>query len=392
MVQPRVLVVVLAGGEGGRLEALTDRRAKPAVPYAGRYRLVDVVLSNVLHSGLSDVWLLEQTHPFSLQEHLSNGRPWDLDRTAGGLLFLHPRRGGDDPKDGWHTGTADALWRQTALIRDFAPDALVVLSADAVYALDYEAVVREHLASGASVTLVTTRVEADDAGRYGVVLVENGRVVDYEYKPDEPKSDLVANEVLVFDPGVLVDLLDELGSETDDLGDLGDEVLPQLVTQGDAREHRFEGYWRDLGTVEAYWSAHQDLLVDEPEYDPSDPAWPLHTRAGTHGPALVRRGAAVEDSLLSPGSTVAGTVRRSVLSPGVVVDEGAEVVESVLLEGVVVRAGARVVKAVVDRGSEIAAGVTVGGPGGEITLVGEEQVVSSDLAAGARLPESDPDA
>ncbi len=389
MVQPRVLVVVLAGGEGGRLEALTDRRAKPAVPYAGRYRLVDVVLSNVLHSGLSDVWLLEQTHPFSLQEHLSNGRPWDLDRTAGGLLYLHPRKGGDDdPKDGWHTGTADALWRQTDLIRGFDPQVLVVLSADAVYALDYEVVVREHLDSGASVTMVTTRVEPDDAGRYGVVLVEDGRVVDYEYKPDEPKSDLIANEVLVFDPGVLVDLLDELAAETDDLGDLGDEVLPQLVTQGEAREHRFDGYWRDLGTVEAYWSAHQDLLVDEPAYDPSDAAWPLLTRAGVHGPALVRRGAVVEDSLLSPGSTVAGTVRRSVLSAGVVVDEGAEVVDSVLLEGVVVRAGARVVKAVIDRGSEVTAGVTVGGEG-DVALVGEEQVVSTDLPPGGRLPESD---
>ena len=343
MVQPRVLVVVLAGGKGGRLEALTDRRAKPVVPYAGRYRLVDVVLSNLLHSGLSDVWLLEQTHPFSLQEHLSNGRPWDLDRTQGGMLFLHPRKGGDDPKDGWHTGTADALWRQTALIRRHAAEVLVVLSADAVYALDYEAVVREHLHSGATVTMVTTRVAADDADRYGVVLVEDGRVVDYEYKPEQPKSDLIANEVLVFDPDVLVDLLDELGSQDDDLGDLGDAVLPRLVQQGGAREHRFDGYWRDLGTVEAYWSAHQDLLVAEPEYDPSDPAWPLHTRAGTHGPALVRRGAVVEDSLLSPGSTVAGSVRRSVLSPGVIVDTGAEVLDSVLLEDVVVRAGARVV-------------------------------------------------
>lgn len=390
MVQPRVLVVVLAGGEGGRLEALTDTRAKPAVPYAGHYRLVDVVLSNVLHSGLSDVWLIEQTHPFSLQEHLSNGRPWDLDRTSGGLLFLHPRKAPGDPKQGWHQGTADALWRHTDLLRRFAPDALVVLSADAVYRLDYEVVVREHLAAGAAVTMVTTRVDPQDAGRYGVVRVEDGRIVDYAYKPEHPESDLVTNEVFVFDPDTLLDLLDELGEAAgkDGLTDLGDALLPRLVERGGAREHRLDSYWRDLGTVEAYWAAHMDLVRPIPLFEPGHPSWPLRTHTGGQTPARVRAGAVVEDALLSPGCAVAGTVRRSVLSPGAVVEPGAEVVDSVLLEDVVVRSGARVTRAVVDRGAEIGKAVTVGGHG-PIALVGSRQQVAQDLPAGGRLPAPD---
>lgn len=382
MVQPRVLVVVLAGGEGGRLELLTDDRAKPAVPYAGHYRLIDVVLSNALHSGISDVWVVEQTHPFSLQRHLSNGRPWDLDRTTGGLLLLHPRQG-DDPRAGFQQGTADALWRYAELIRGHGPDALVVVSADAVYRLDYSDVVRGHLDAGATVTMVTTRVDPDDADRYGVVQVEGGRITDYAYKPDEPASDLVTNEVFVFDPGPTLALLDAIPHD----GDLGDELLPRLVAEGRAREHRLDGYWRDLGTVEAYWQAHMDLVSDEPPFDPGHPDWPLQTMGGTSPAAMVRREATVEDTLLSGGCDVAGTVQRSVLSRGVLVEAGAEVVDSVLLEDVVVRRGARVVRAVLDRGANVGEGVTVGGDG-DITLVGNDRRVTKDLPAGGRLPQT----
>lgn len=387
MAQPKVLVVVLAGGEGGRLELLTRHRAKPAVPYAGQYRLVDVVLSNVLNSGLRDVWLVEQTHPFSLQEHLANGRPWDLDRTSGGLRLLHPRKGTGE-RDGWQQGTADALWRYADLIRGFGADALVVLSADAVYALDYDDVVREHLASDAVVTMVTTRVEPQDAGRYGVVQVQDGQVTGYAYKPDDPAGDLVTNEVFVFDPEPTLALLEQIAQDKgeDELADLGDELLPRLVDRGLAREHRFDGYWRDLGTVQAYHAAHLELVSAQPPYDPDDRGWPLQTNGGDRGTARVREGAVLQDVLLSGRCDVAGAVRRSVLSTGVVVEAGADVVESVLLEDVVVRAGARVVRAVLDHGAQVEAGITVGGAG-EVTLVGDGEQVAADLPAGGRLPE-----
>ncbi|MCW2615182.1 MAG: Nucleotidyl transferase, partial [Frankiales bacterium] len=228
MVQPRVLVVVLAGGAGSRLELLTHARAKPAVPYGGHYRLVDVVLSNCQHSGLSEVWLTQQTNPVSLSDHLNGGRPWDLDRTRGGLLVLAPRQDKDTGKGGFSSGTADVLWRHTELVRELAPDVLVVVSSDAVYALDYERVVRGHLDGDADVTMVTTRVDPEDASRYGVVEVADGRVTGYAYKPDQPASDLVTNEVFVFTPGRLLDLLDELGAAAGEegLSDLGSDVLP----------------------------------------------------------------------------------------------------------------------------------------------------------------------
>ncbi len=392
MVMPRTLVVVLAGGAGSRLELLTQTRAKPAVPYGGHYRLVDVVLSNCQHSGLSEVWLTQQTNPVSLTDHLNGGRPWDLDRTRGGFMVLAPRQDKDTGKGGFAQGTADVLWRHTELIREFAPDALVVVSSDAVYRLDYEQVVRGHLADDADVTMVTTRVEPGDASRYGVVQTADGRVTDYAYKPDEPASDLVTNEVFVFTPGPVLDLLDELGEAAGEegLSDLGDALLPRLVEAGRAREHRFEGYWRDLGTIEAYWSAHMDLLDDEPPFDPGDDDWRLITRGGNRPPARIRTGATVEDSLLSPGSAVGGTVRRSVLSPHAVVEAGAEVRDSILLHGATVRSGARVFRAVLDQGAEVAAGVTVGGDG-DIALVGRGETVSADLPAGGRQPVLDDD-
>lgn len=381
---PKVLVLVLAGGAGGRLGALTATRAKPVVPYAGHYRLIDVPLSNALHSGLSDVWVVEQYNPASLSDHLANGRPWDLDRTVGGLLVLHPHQGAG--KQGWHQGTADAIWRQSGLLRQQALEAVVVVSADAVYRLDYADVVSEHLASGASVTMVTTRVSPDDAGRYGVVQVDDGRVVDYVYKPKAPATDLVCNEVFVFDPVRLLDLLDELADAAggDGLTDVGNALLPRLVTDGAAREHRLDGYWRDLGTVEAYWSAHMDLVTPEPVFCPDDAGWPLVTEPGRAGGARVLAGARVADALLSPGCRVGGTVERSVLSPGVVIEAGAVVRDSVLLPGTVVRSGATVDRSVLD-GAEVGAGARVGGAG-RVTLCAERVAAGGTVPAGAHEP------
>lgn len=386
MPHPRTLVLVLAGGAGGRLELLTDHRAKPSVPYAGSFRLIDFPLSNCLHAGLSDVWVVAQFHPASLADHLANGRPWDLDRTHGGLLVLPPHLGTE--REGWHQGTADALWRENPLIREFDPDALVVVSADAVYTCDYARLVDEHLAADALVTMVTTRVAPDDAARYGVVRVgDGGRVTDYAYKPDEPATDIVTNEVFVLSPPAL-DVLEELAGQVGDdgLGDLGHALLPRLVEDGAAREDRFDGYWRDVGTVDAYWSSHLDLLADEPPLRLDDPSWPIRTRLGAQVPARVSAGARIAQSLLSPGAAVAGHVERSVLSPGVVVEEGATVRDSVLLHGTVVRAGAVVERSIVDAHARIGCGSRVGGEQA-VTLLGTRSVVAdeSTVEPGARV-------
>jgi glucose-1-phosphate adenylyltransferase len=385
---PRILVLVLAGGAGGRLELLTERRAKPAVPFAGVYRLVDFPLSNCQHSGIADVWVSVQFHPTSLSDHLANGRPWDLDRTFGGLLTLPPFQGTD--RGGWHTGTADSLWRNAELIRRYEPDALVVVSSDAVYKLDYREVVDAHLDSGAEVTMVTTEVAADDASRYGIVQVgDDGKITDYAYKPDEPATTIATNEVFVFTPKPTLDRLEALAAAAgkEGLDDLGNQLLPDQTRDGLARAYPLRGYWRDVGTVPAYWQAHQDFLSPEPPIDLDDPAWPLHTR-GRHSAARILRGAVIDESLISGGTRVHGEVRSSVLSPGVIVEKGATVVGSVLLPGVRVRAGATVTRAVLDDRVEVGERAEVGGDG-DITLVGRQATVApgSKVAPGARLPE-----
>lgn len=393
MARLRSLVIVLAGGAGGRLELLTRDRAKPAVPFAGSHRLIDFPMSNCRNAGLNDVWISQQFNPISLSDHLSNGRPWDLDRTAGGLLTLQPRQGHDD-RTGFQQGTADAIWRYAPLIREFAPGAIVVVSADAVYTLDYAALIDEHVEADADVTMVTTEVDPDDADRYGVVQAADGRIREYVYKPEEAGGNLIANEVFAFRPSALLDTLEDLGAEAGDDGleDLGHALLPRLVKGGGAREHRFGGYWRDVGTIPAYWSAHQDLLADEPPIDLDDPSWPVITRASAaHAPSRIAAGASVEASLLAPAARVAGTVSRSVIGRGAVVEAGAVVSESVILPGAVVRAGARVTRAIIDDGVTVSRDAEVGAPGGDIALVGLRATVEAGatVPAGGRFPIED---
>jgi glucose-1-phosphate adenylyltransferase len=401
MAPRRTLVVILAGGAGGRLELLTKSRAKPAVPFGGMYRLIDFPLTNCLHSGLADVWVIEQFNPVSLTDHLANGRPWDLDRTTGGLLVLHPRLG--EGAEGWHQGTADALWRNADLIREFGAQTLIVVSADAVYRLDYSALVERHVRSGATVTMVTTRVPRSDADRYGVVEVDDdGHITGYAYKPDEPATDLVTNEVFAFDPDVLLDTLEELaGDDGKDaqLEDLGHGVLPRLVEAGGAMECRFDDYWRDVGLVDSYWEAHMDLVSPDPPFRLDHSGWPILTSGERRGPTGIRAGAEIADAVLSAGVTIGGRVERSVLSPGVVVEPGAVVRDSVLLHDVVVESGAVVERAVIDSGVRVSRGARVGGPRPAeaddlaIALVGQDEVVPGDasLPPGARFPEDDED-
>jgi glucose-1-phosphate adenylyltransferase len=390
---PRIktLVLILAGGAGGRLELLTHTRAKPAVPFAGTHRLIDFPLSNCANAHIDDVWISQQFNPVSLSDHTANGRPWDLDRTSGGLLVLHPRQG-NEPGTGFQEGTGEALWSQADLIRQFDPDALVVLSADAVYKLDYSAVVAEHCEAGKAVTMVTTEVDPDDADRYGVVQVKGDKVTEYVYKPDEAKGNLIANEVFVFTPGPVLDVLDELVSERgqDDLEDLGHHLLPRLTDAGEVRAHRFKDYWRDVGTIEAYHATHMELVEDEPPIDLDDPSWPILTRAiANRASAQLCAGARIEAALVAPGAKVAGTVTRSVLGRGVIVEKGATVRDSVLLPGSIVREGATVVNAIIDDHVDVRA--NVGGADGDIALVGLHAVVEDDLPSGARFPQVEDD-
>jgi glucose-1-phosphate adenylyltransferase len=383
MPKPKVLALVMAGGEGSRLELLTERRAKPALPYAGVYRLIDFPLSNCVHSGIEDVWVLQQYRLQSLNDQLANGRPWDLDRTYGGLRLLPPQLGSEE--DGFHEGNADAIWRNRELIAEHDPEVVLVLSADHVYRLDYGAVLARHRDRRAGVTVVTSEVPAEDASRQAVVEVDgDGRIGGFHYKPDEPPTTRVATEVFAFDSGRLLGTLEELAAGDGELKDFGHGLLPRLVSAGEAVEHRLDGYWRDVGTVPAYWQAHMDLLDPERPLDLDDPAWPILGRAPHRLPARVEGSARLDGALLSPGTVVAGEVTRSVLGPGVVVEPGAAVRDAVLLDDCVVAAGARVERAVLDRGVRVGPGARVGaaGDGGEPALVAEEAEVPPNVTVG----------
>jgi glucose-1-phosphate adenylyltransferase len=374
-----VLALVLAGGEGSRLAPLTATRAKPSLPYGGVYRLIDFPLSNCLHSGIDDVWVLQQYEPHELTRQLANGRPWDLDRTHGGLRILHPYVG--DNEGSWYEGNADALFRNRDVISEFAPELLLVLSADHVYKLDYATAVAHHRETGAAVTIVTTEVAPDDAGRYGIVETDGeGRVTGFDYKPDEPKTRTAAAEVFVYDAKALVETLAAMASEGGVGGDFGDALLPRLVGEGGARSHPLEGYWRDVGTVDSYWRSHMDLLEPEPAFVLDDPEWPILTLGVQRPPARIERTARIDSSWISAGAVVRGTVERSVLGPGVLVDEGATVRESVVFHDVRIARGASVERAVVDELASIEAGATVGGDRGDLTVVGRAVRVAANTA------------
>jgi glucose-1-phosphate adenylyltransferase len=366
-----VLALVLAGGEGKRLGPLTANRAKPAVPFAGIYRLIDFALSNCHHSRVSDVWVLQQYDPRVLTDHLSNGRPWDLDRTYGGLRVMHPSLGGDE-ESGFYAGNADAIWRSCGSIRAFDPELVLVLSADAVYRLDYGEVLERHLETGAEVTMVTTEVARDQAGRFGVVELDGERVRAFEYKPERPQTDVVTTEVFVYEPRLLLDTLTELAEGKDELEDFGQELLPRLVEHGKAYGFPLDGYWRDVGTLESYWEGHMDLLGSEPVLDLDDVEWPILTWGVPRPPARVQEGARMKESLVSPGARVAGEVSHSVLGPGVVVEPGATVQDSVLLHDAVVAADAVVEQAIVE--AEARVEDSIGGDGELVVVAGDGRV------------------
>lgn len=402
---PRILALIQAGGAGSRMDVLTRERAKPALPFAGVFQLVDFPLSNLAHSQISHVWLSVQYQGSTLEQEVANGRPWDLDRNHEGLRLLMPQQGtGSLDEDGFAQGNADELYRIRDQIEAAAADVLVVLSADHVYRFDFRDVVAEHLESGAECTVVTTTVPIAEASNHATVDVddgdERGLVTGFDYKPEEPTTDVVATEIFVYRPDVLVKVLDdlhaELGPEADagdtGLGDFGEHLLPRLVERGRTRAHPMAGYWRDLGQPHLYLRAHRDLLLDDHDVL-GRPDWPILTRQPQRAPARLLEGCSVTDSLVSPGCRVAGRVVRSVLGPGVVVEAGAEVVDSVVFADSRVEAGAVVAAAIVDSGCTIGARAQVGDRAADlddsdgIALVGRDSTVGAGvrLAAGARL-------
>ena len=394
---PTVLAVVQAGGQGSRMDVLTRERAKPTLPFGGSYQLVDIALSNLVHSGITDVWLSVQYQAGSLHRHLAAGRPWDLDRTRGGLRWMVPEEGGGSAaQDGFSDGNADDLSRFADSVRRFGADVVVVTSTDQVWAHDLRPVVATHLERGSDCTIVTTEVSRTQATQKDVVTVGRGsRVSRVEHKPDDPSGTTIAAEVFLFGTEALCRTLDDLRRElshgadgSTGIGDFGEHLLPRLIRDGAVHAWPLEGYWADLGTPASFLTAHRDLLAGRVDaVGRAD--WPVLTRWPELPAARIDSGAVVEDVVLSAGCRVRGTVRRSVLGPGVVVERGAVVEDAVLFSMVEVGRDAHVVTALLDENVRVGAGARVG-EGTRATRAHDRQIAvvarDSVIGAGARIP------
>ena len=354
----KILALILAGGTGGRLGLLTDHRAKPVIPFAGFYRLIDFALSNCLHSKISDVWIVEQYELHSLNEHLSNGRPWDLDRTYGGLKILPPFEQSAekaDDKSGFAEGNADAIFRQLEQIEQFKPDILIVLSSDHVYKMDFRDALETHLDKKAALTIVTTKLpKGENASRFGVVKTDkDGRVTDFAYKPDKPESETITTEIFVYDAPLLINTLRDLKRKHETLRDYGDELIPYFVSQKKVFEHRLQGYWRDVGTIRAFWESQMDFLDSRRKFVFDDEDWQIRTLAPQLVPAFFYASADVQNSLIAHGARIYGKVSHSVLSMGVTIEKGAEVSDSIILPRATIEKNVKLKKVIVDAGVNV---------------------------------------
>ncbi|GAB1421397.1 glucose-1-phosphate adenylyltransferase [Anaerolineales bacterium] len=354
--------IILAGGRGTRLNSLTTKRAKPAVPFGGKYRIIDFALSNCVNSNIFDVLVLTQYRPHSLNDHIGKGRPWDLDRSfTGGVQLLQPYQGNFDTD--WYAGTADAVTQNINFVRRGSPEYVLILSGDHIYEMDYDLLVQYHRQKGADVTVCTIQVPLDDASRFGIVEVEQDyRVTDFIEKPKNPTGNLASMGIYVFSYAVLEQALREDKIQPDSSSDFGKDILPKLVKEGRVYAYPFEGYWIDVGTLDAYWEAHMELLASPPSLNLNDRTWIIHTRSEERPPVRIDHTAKIFNSMLTDGTVVAenAVLERSVLSPGVYVGPGAVVRECIILNDAYIEAGAVVERCIIDKISVIGANAHVG--------------------------------
>jgi glucose-1-phosphate adenylyltransferase len=349
------LAVVLAGGEGERLSLLSGVRAKPAVPFGGKYRIIDFTLSNCVNSGLTNVIVLTQYAPLSLNDHIGAGRPWDLDRNVGGIRILQPFVARGRSRE-WYRGTADAVATNLDAVRQSGADIVVILAGDHIYKMDYGPFIQQHRRRRADVTIAVKPVPINEAHRFGVLsLDDNDAVTEWQEKPRQPHSNLASLGIYVFSRKALDTWL---GGGRDDFGR---DVIPAMLDAG-ARVYgyRFDAYWQDVGTVHSYWEAQMELLDDHPRLDLYGRDWVIHTRSEERPPARIGSTASVHRSLVSHGCVISGTVEHSILSPGVRVDPGAIVRDSVIMFDTVVRAGAVVDRAILDKEVSVGPNAVVG--------------------------------
>ncbi|MBN2494043.1 MAG: NTP transferase domain-containing protein [Deltaproteobacteria bacterium] len=354
------LVMLLAGGGGTRLGVLVKHRAKPAVPFGGRYRIIDFALSNVMHAELDHAGVLTQYKPLSLMEHIGVGEAWNLYGHLRGVHTLPPRTGEADSD--WYQGTADAIWQNMDFMKAMKPERVLVLSGDHIYRMDYQRMVAEHVSRKADVSIAVMDVAAEDVSRFGMIWADGeGSITRFEEKPARADTRLASMGIYVFEWPCLVEALERIVA-TRIGNDFGHDIMPRLLGPKRMLVHRFDGYWRDVGTISSYFQANMDLLRPSSGLDLD--RWEIGTRddprqVGDRPPVRFGTAASCDQVLVSDGCRIDGRVRRSVLSPDVTVEAGAEVEDAILMHGVVIRRGAVVRRAVLDKGVILGAGARI---------------------------------
>ena len=369
------VAMLLAGGQGSRLGVLTQHMAKPAVPFGGKYRIIDFPLSNCVNSGIDTVGVLTQYRPLELNAYIGSGAPWDLDVSQGGVYVLPPYHTGATGE--WYKGTANAIYQNLPFIQQFDPEYVLILSGDHIYKMDYAAMLRHHIEHKADATIAVRQVPWEEASRFGIMNTdETGRIVEFEEKPKNPKSNNASMGVYVFSWGKLRDYLTRDEQNPNSSNDFGKNIIPAMLDDNCVlTAYSFNDYWKDVGTIDSLWEANMDLLTTPLPIDLHDKKWRIYARNFGSGPQFVADTAEVSDSLVTEGCEIYGRVQHSIVSTGTVVEAGAQVIDSVIMPGAVIRKGAIVRRAIVAENAVVEPGAMVGEKEGSIAVVGQNVTV-----------------
>lgn len=360
MIEKKVVAMLLAGGQGSRLKALTSKIAKPAVPFGGKYRIIDFALSNATNSGISDIGILTQYKPYLLNTHIGIGSSWDYDRNFGGLRILPPFTSEDGGR--WYTGTANAIYENIDYIDEINPQYVLILSGDHIYKMDYNHLLDYHMEKKAHVSIAVIEVPWEEAPRFGIINVNEGsRIVEFEEKPEKPKNNMASMGIYMFNWDELRKYLIKDYNDKSSDHDFGKNVLPTMLKDGkDMYAWKFDGYWKDVGTVRSYWEANMDLLEEDNTLDLHDRSWRIYTRNRNLPPQYIARGSIVNNSLINEGCNIRGELNNSILFSEILVDEGAVVNNSVIFSNCVIEKGALINNAIVLEGTRIKSNTKVG--------------------------------
>lgn len=378
MKKTECLAMILAGGQGSRLGALTKRIAKPAVPFGGKYRIIDFPLSNCSNSGIETVGILTQYQPLALHNYIGNGDAWDLDRKGGGVFILPPytqEKGAE-----WYKGTADAIYQNTNFIQMVDPEYVLILSGDHIYTMDYSWMIEYHKLKKAEATIGVIEVPWAEASRFGIMSTDSdGRITKFQEKPTNPISNLASMGIYIFNWKFLKRYLDEDAKDSLSSHDFGKNIIPRmLATDAKLFSYSFTGYWKDVGTIDSLWEANMDLLKEEPELDLFDPEWRVYSVNPAMPPHYIANGASVQSSLISEGAIIYGDVENSVIFSGVKIEKGARVVNTVVMPFTKIGRNAYINKAVIGQHCEICNGAKVVSSNESIIVVPEQQVVMAE--------------